>query len=497
MLRKSVLKSVISVMLVVTILISCTFSASARRAFFEVDSSEWVTSNDDIYRQIYPKRIDRFTFIDEVYEVSQFDDTSYVVSTDWYDYNVDYDYEFVFPELPEPDTDSVIFQYKDSYLLCTGFDGDVLKLICNYDTEPFQYSFVNTSASTKTFSMYSCTYPFDAWTSIGGGAVDGNRNYDLTADLIYVWASCPVYDYSNFNLVYLEAGSDTFLTSVHVHKILIDTLYVTSGVLLFQIPVDVMRSLSGKDTAFLFEDFGYITAANTSFIDFRYSMTFRDNGNIISSAQFMDYKYLGFIDDEYLEPAEHQIFDYVGPVDFRELDTSGTTIDIIVSFSFVSDGYNLFFPGSFSILDYTEYVTESNHNEVINQITAVGSQITSAVGKVNTTLEYIVSGDIGVPQPDINTSELDNVVQEQDEIIGDILSSLDDDISDYVPYGYDSYADYLIDNINSFKSDDFDNTFTFIRSTFDSLVTSLSILPLMLFSLSFGFAVFAIGRRLR
>lgn len=497
MLRKSALKSVISVMLVVTILISCTFSASARRAFFEVDSSEWVTSNEDIHRQIYPKRIDRFTFIDEVYEVSQFDDTSYVVSTDWYDYNVDYDYEFVFPELPESDTDSVIFQFKDSYLLCTGFDGDILKLVCNYDYDPYLYSFVNTSASSKTFSMYSCTYPFDAWTSIGGGAVDANRNYELTADLIYVWASCPVYDYVDYDTVYLGAGSDTFLTGVHVHRILIDTLYVTSGVLLFQIPVDVMQSLSGKDTAFLFEDFGYITAANTSFIDFRYSMTFRDNGNIISSAQFMDYKYLGFIDDEYLEPGEHQIFDYVDPVDFRKLDTSSTTIDIIVSFSFVSDGYNLFFPGSFSILDYTEYVTESNHNEVINQITVVGSQITDAVGKVNTTLEYIVSGDIGVPQPDIDTSDLDSVVQEQDAIVEDVLASIGGIVLDYLPPGYDSYSDYLIDNIKSFNSPDLVSTFSFINQSFDSIVTSFSILPLLLFSLSFGFAVFAIGRRLR
>lgn len=497
MFRKSVLKSVISVMLVVTILISCTFSASARRSFFEVDSSEWLTNNTNILHQIYPKRIDRFPFIDDVYEVSQFDDTSYFISTNWYDYSPISEYEFVFPELPEPDTDSVIFQYKDSYLLCTGFDGDVLKLICHYDDDPFIYSFVNTSASVKIFSMYSCTYPFDAWTSIGGGAVDGNRNYDLTADLIYVWASCPVYEYVDFDSVYLGAGSDSFLTSVQIFNIALADLYVTSGALYFQIPVDVMQNLSGKDTAFLFEDFGYITAANTSFIDFRYSMTFRDNGNIISSAQFMDYKYFGFLEDDYLEPAEYQIFDYVDPVDFRKLDISGSAIDIIVSFTFISDGYNLFFPGSFSILDYTEYIIESNHNEVINQITVVGSQITDAVGKVNTSLEYIVSGDIGVPQPDIDTSELDNIVQEQDEIIGDILSSLDDDISDFVPAGYDSYADYLIDNINSFKSTDFDNTFTFIRSTFDSLVTSLSILPLMLFSLSFGFAVFAIGRRLR
>lgn len=484
------------VTLVITILISCTFSASARRSFYEVDSSEWVTTNDDILRQIYPKRIDRFSFIDEVYQVKQFNDSSYVISTDWYDYDIDYDYEFVFPELPEPESESIIFKYKDSYLLCTGFDTSSVRVTCNYDIEPYLYCFLNTSISSKEVQLYACTYPFDTWTLAGGLALDGNGSYSLYSDLTYVWASCPVYDFIDYNSVYLSAGSDSFLTGVHVHRILIDTLYVTSGVLLFQIPVDVMRKLSGKDTAFLFEDFGYITAANTSFIDFRYSMTFRNNGQILSSSQFMDYKYLGFLEDEVLPPAHHQIFDFVGPIDFRELDTSGTSIDIIVSFSFVSDGYNLFFPGSFSILDYTEYVTESNHTEVINQITIVGSQITDAVGEVNDTLEYIVSGDIGVPQPDIDTSELDTVVQEQDSIVEDVLSSLGYVISDYLPPGYDSYSDYLIDNINSFNSSEFSNSFSFINQTFDGIVSYFSILPLLLFSLSFGFAVFAIGRRL-
>lgn len=457
-------------------------------------------------RSVYPNRLSSHTFIDEVYSHSGLNGSAYVVSKNWHDYGYEEEIEFYFPELPLANSDAVIFKNGDVYLLLTGFTSSDVKLIYNYDDPHFFFEKI--SGSSTHVSIYSLTYPFDEWIfdSVVSFQVFNDSTYFDELELHY--NSLPVMEYVDYNSVWFSAVDSSVYSSLISHNLTVEDLFVTSGALYFQIPSETIQNMDGKDTAFVFEDFGFITAANTSFVDFRYNMTFRLNGSFVSSGQFIGYKYLGFMDDKYFSPGSSEIFDHAEPVDFREVSVSGVPLDIVVTFKFISDGYVLFFPGDFSIQYYSEYVEDKNHNEIVDAIGGISSDITSSIDSstsqivgsidsVNKNLEYVISGDIGVPQPDLDTSELDDIVQEQDEIIGDILSSLDDSVSDSIPVGYNNYGDYLIDNIKSFKSSEFDNTFTFIRSTFDNLVASLSIMPLLLFSLSFGFAVFALGRRLR
>lgn len=148
------------------------------------------------------------------------------------------------------------------------------------------------------------------------------------------------------------------------------------------------------------------------------------------------------------------------------------------TFTICCDSPVLLFPGTLNIFSYDSYAENERHQELSNKIS------------------YIIDGDTGVPEVKLDTSDIDNTIQNQDEILQSIYDSLNDDILDYLPEGYDNYGDYLNDNINSLQSEELFLTFGFVKEMFDEVVSATGIMSLLLFSLTFGFAIYVLGRRL-
>lgn len=532
---KRVLKMIICLIVSVSIIIQCSFSSFAAKTMFSVDSSEWIVADKGVQKGVYPDKNPSLAqdFIPKVYSYSDLFGDSYVISKNWADGEDITQCDILLPEIPSEsffpsDYSSLIFCYKDSYFLLTGFDDSKAHFVENYDNEEYQLYSVS---GNQTAYLYTLSYPFTTWIYHSSFTVkQGNLNSSVIPYTYELkWSDTPVYDYTDPEYSVWSSPSDfNIFDEVFTHNFS-KSLSYTSGLLYFHIPEDVFNKLLGSDIAFLLEDFGYIIGTESEFVYFTYNATFYVNGTAFGTADFMDYTYRGWVTDDTHLPGYAYINDYYDPIDLTSFESFDTGVDILFSFQFASDGYNLIFPGSFSIVDYSDLKQEVQHNEVIDKIDSVGGSITTSIGNavtdisssinsstsqitgsvsdasdkisgsvdaVNDNIEYIISGDIEIEQPDMDTSELDDIVAEQDEIIGDILSSIDVSVANAVPEGYKNYGDYLIDNISSFKSSEYDSTFTFIRSTFDNLISSLSILPLVLFSLSFGFAVFALGRRL-
>lgn len=480
---------------------------------FLVESSEWIVPDEDVRRGIYPDKNPGLArnFLPEVYSHSELFGDSYVISTCWDEGEDIAQCDIFLPEIPsetffDDDFSSAIFRYKDSYFLVTGFNDNYMHICENYDDSYYQLYCLE---SSTTAYVYTLSYPFTDWVFYSS---ESCYPYSFVSEFFpssyeLLWTDTPIYDYVDpeFSYVTEPSNFDVF-DKLYTHNFS-KTLSYTSGILYFSIPEDVFKSLLGLNVAFLLEDFGYIIGTASQFVYLTYNATFYVDGELFGTADFMDYTYQGWITGDAHPPGYAYINDYYDPIDLTRLSSFDSGVEILFTFQFASDGNNLVFPGTFSIVDYNDLRSEVQHKDIINQIdtsagaiiTSIGDSanlITGSIGNLNTNIEYIISGDIEIEQPDMDTAELDAIISEQDELIGNIISSLNDDISDYVPAGYNSYAEYLIDNINSFKSDEYNNTFSFIRSTFDSLIASLSILPLVLFSLTFGFAVFALGRRL-
>lgn len=525
MYRKRAMKILITVILSFSIIISCSFSCFAAKTLYSVNSSEWIVDDYSVSRGIYPDKLPSLArgFIPKVYSYSELNGDSFVISNAWDDGEDIADCQVLLPELPSESYfpskyASLIFCFKDSYFLLTGFDDTKAHFVDDYDNESYNlYSL----SGTQTAYIYTLSYPFTNWIYNSSMSVSDGHSISSIIPYTYAfkWSNTPIYDYVDPEYSYYKNPSDFNIFDVVFTHNFSRTLSYTSGILYFQISSDVFNKLLGHDIAFLLEDFGYIIGTTSEYIYFTYNATFYLNGKVFGTANFMDYVYRGWVTDDVHEPGYAYINDYYDPIDLSSYSAVSDTIEILFTFQFASDGYNLIFPGSFSIVDYSDLRQELQHEELNNKIDSAAGQITTSIGnavtnisnsisastsaitgavaEVNSTLEYIKSGDIEIEQPDMNTAELDEVVKEQDKIISDVLSSLNVSVSEVLPPGYKNYGEYLIDNIKLFQCEEYNNTFNFIRSTFENLVASLSIMPLLLFSLSFGFAVFALGRRLR
>ena len=528
MYRKRAMKILITVILSFSIIISCSFSCFAARTFFEVDSSDWILSSEIAVGR-YPDQMPSGTsFHESVYQHSELNGDCFVFSNDWTQVDMIREIEFYFPEFPEHFApagrqSNLVLNAGDFFFLYQ-YDSAHIYNVCYYDDDPAYFGF-RTGSVASYYKVFRCSYPFDSWEPFQTISVSafGEAHVSFPVPVSITFSDTPIYDFlsssDNFMVWYFE-GIYKLQEQEFFYK-LKKPLDVCQGSMYLSVPASEVKKLSKKSTAFILENFGYICGTETDFMSFFYHATLRVNGEYYGSAEFVEYSYVGFWNDNYHPVGYAYISDYSDDVDFSELDltNSDTEVDILISFVYYSTGYVLVFPGTFKIVDYSDYASEQLNQNVINKIdssagqitTSIGnavtdisgsisastSAITGAVGEVDSTLEYIKSGDIEIEQPDMNTAELDEVVKEQDKIIFDILSSLNVSVSEVLPPGYKNYSEYLIDNIKSFQSEEYNNTFNFIRSTFENLVASLSIMPLLLFSLSFGFAVFALGRRLR
>ena len=130
------------------------------------------------------------------------------------------------------------------------------------------------------------------------------------------------------------------------------------------------------------------------------------------------------------------------------------------------------------------------HRKIIKQSSA---DIVEAIQNSNYELVY---GDTGVPYVEpVDTSPVDDYVNSEQAIMGGVYELLDDQIVNKLPAGSADVDSYLQDSVDSFVNN-MGASIRSISSLFDDIVEASSIMPLMLFVLSFGFAVFMLGRRL-
>lgn len=139
----------------------------------------------------------------------------------------------------------------------------------------------------------------------------------------------------------------------------------------------------------------------------------------------------------------------------------------------------LLFPGTLNVYSYSDYMENQRYEELQNSIS------------------YIIDGDTGVPEVKIDTSDLEGSVQEQDAILDDIYSSLDSQTQELlIEFGYSSMVDLFQSNMNDMNDFNMLASFDFVKMLFNKVISATGLSALMLFTLTFGFAMYVLGRRL-
>ena len=316
-------------------------------------------------------------------------------------------------------------------------------------------------------------------------------DYNLNKGDFIHYSTVDVLFYSG-NDVYFTASSGS-LSSVKftcVESIKYKTFTVSVGV-----PISSLSFNLEQEYVFDFSDLGVVFADIPHVFSFSFNAAYvSSEGEIVDIAGKDGFSVLL---DTYLNPFEisdsnyryytsNKLYKYPLSFDFMySQDFKNSNCDYIVFF-FVArcDSVLMLFPGDVSMYDYESYTEEKRWNDLNNK------------------LDFLIDGDTGLAAP-VYDDKISGAVDEQDEIVNGLYDSLNSgaeqqlsDLNSVLGTSFNSYEEFFADNVKQLDSN-FGEAFLEVRNLFDRVVGATDMTILILFSLTFGFAVYVLGRRLK
>lgn len=541
---KRVVKSTIAVILIAILVFYGSFCSLAYYPLISVKSSDWEIQSDLTYSAVYPNHIDyQYAPNSKVYDHEEYNGYTYYGSRFWDDeYPLITEMEVSFPEFDNLLSHNFFIVRAGDvfYLICLGYSLRKPDTIWQIDVKMnmnyigiLEYS--PSGASIQGGEVYSLSYPYTTWVHykyFSGTTVGSMYSVELGAPIIdIIWSdtSNVFYDDSSGNSQRYE--KDTVKMSEKTYKIELEKeLSVLTGSLSFELTPAELKKLTTGAYCFRVNDAGFIIGTDTSLIVYTFNTFLEYDGNLLGSIDLVSETiyYSPEGDSNVLKPGYASVpYDYVEFADLNLNDVDFDKVSLTVIFVFVSDGYNLFFPGDFEIIEFEHYEDDMQHDElksaiqdaadiIKNSINSSSNSINSTINSstsaltneivqastditnsINQNFEMLISGDTGVPDVVIDTADLDNTVQSQDVMLQDIYNTLDAKNQELLNnLGYSSMDDFFQDNINDLNDSNMLVAFDFVKMLFENVVSVTGISTLVLFTLTFGFAMYVLGRRL-
>lgn len=542
-----------------SVIFNCTVFSYAYSPIVTVESDDWIINSDSTYRAVYPERIDsNYAPADIVYSVSELNGYTYYGSRFGEDFDMELTYTTKLPKnnITIDDTDFVfVFQINSVvWMFVCSSNNITLAYSPVFDSSGnfVKYNFVYRLTEACKVSLYSCPYPYENWKyqeSSTHSSSDLNKNivrnwFASAGDDVLnpLWVSQgEVYRYDvssstidNMDIMFMTSGySDISLLYAKEFTLSFERyFYILAGACDEVLSIDDVRFLSSGDCCIRINDFGFICGTESTLAHANYelavysypSMELQDTIVLFDSDLYFDTS--DYVNSEYstydLKAGDYSFHDILSFQFFDfPFDDNPQTTDYIVQlrYMFVSDGFNLFFPGTFEIIEFEDYEDDMQHNEVVDSIkdasdsingtinsigSDLGKEIASAATSISSSInenvnikfDELLYGDTGYDEPDFDTESIDSISGQTDSTIDSIIESLNSDISSYLPSGYVSFEAYFTSTVNTIDSQ-FSYAFLAVRNVFDKLVSVTDISVVLLFSLIFGFGMFVIGRNLQ
>lgn len=502
-----VMKIIISMSLAFVICLCSSVFASAYHPIIKIDSSDWHADTEDIVSSVYPSDSALPGLSEKIFQFSELNDETYYISKYWEDSSVVQSIEIGIPDYPSEDFNlnnksvssesSILLKCGNNlYLLCFyGFNMVYLTDAAWHNVKNLEF---DVSGNTGEVFCYELSYPYTNWELNWFQSFHGNSDVIVfetelsvgVQSVDIVWSDTPVYSYSGSEALYIP---DTISISSVRYVVEYDKpLTLLTGSLSCHIDSETFNRLSKTVSAILFDKFGFIIGTDTDYVDLEYSVTgFFDDVSSGTDTLF-SYNYNAVGTSDYMQVGSKAILSELQILDFSTLDFAESGFNILITFSFASTGYNLFFPGNIEVVEYASFEETQQHKETID---AINNSTTEIVGAIDSAADKILNNEIGLEKIVFDTSSIDDYVADSDALMNDIYSDTDKLIQDNLPDGYNDYNSYLNDNIDYFNQN-LGDAFSFIKDLFENFVDATGISYLILFCLSFGFAMYVLGRRL-
>lgn len=531
---KRAIKYFIVFLFVFSVVLGSSFHVFAYHPLVKVDSSDWVSNTDYTYKAVYPECIDsNYASNDNLYNYTYLNGETYFGCRNDIEYTV---VRKVSVDVPAPG----FYNSQDKYIIVQV--DNTLFLFCGcqycqfevYQGELYQYCLKQNHQVNTTY----CDYPYSSWYDDEALPYTVYKSDGLSPDNYLAVFSCGWYDnVDDFEIIYCNCdvafydtytsgvgftgsdlrAADTFNLSEGFEKdiYLESPLYVNYGSVSVTLSASDVSRLSFGSHAWLFSDIGFIYAMQSDYTSFLYQMQLSSTDGTTRETLF-NYSHNTYVGDEILNVGNDYIFD---TFQFTDFNYDISDIEITFFFVFVSDGMHLFFPGSLEIVEFESYEDDLEHDEVLGAIDEAASSVTGSInsassnitGSINTAkaelsseiaqalddnFDRLLESDDPVPDLSFDTSDLDNEVNDEQDLLDDIYSSLDDKNKKYLEkLGYSSVDKLIEDKVNDLNNGSLTTSFDFVKSLFENVVNVTGVSTLVFFSLAFGFSMFLIGRR--
>ena len=513
--KKRFFKTFIVFCLVFTTITASSLSASAYVPLFSFEDTEWDIDSPDTYIEFYPERIPNYAPADSVYSIEDLNGKAYFCSRYGEDTTVSLHEEIVPPAIPG------ITWTEDSFGMLYEVNEELWFLYCSDNTPTWyvapilqnqningpvdKFNFVFTPTESCNIKLFKCKYPYTGWTLDTNSTYSGSqlnklqvRNWhDSIQDDNYhwIWSSHPVCQAEKrsdgtFQLlddyVIIDNGGKSFST------VMSSTYLLTPLTDVYNITGQISASFTGEDLRFLttgeccirIDDLGVIVGSESIYCMAFYHMYIRDSeGNLIDEiplygnnlfddsskniADSLDIYDLRVGDYRFRDVINFSLFDY----DFSDLNTfDNYTVTFV--FNFISDGFDLFFPGTLEIIEFDSYDAQIKHDDVkdaINEATdIISGGLSDVVDSVNGTKSELTQ-EIVDAVTDI-TSSIDDA---RTDIVGSVESAASDimDGLDNVSGSIDDASDKITDKLEDTKNGILDGIKSFFIPSEDSMTS--------------------------
>lgn len=516
---KRVARYITVFVLSLSVIVCSSFSVFAYLPTIGIKSDDWDITSDGTFKEVYPNSYPGYIYDGSPALSHEYlNGETYFGSSYWNDdgYSRITSADVSFPLLTGNwskngnaygnEAKHVIFQCGSSLFMAVFYNVNSV-----YITDESYHSFMDicfdVSGCNGEVDFYELVYPYTSWSFLEAYEFYGNTdvvsfaNFKTHDDVTLLYTDTNVMTYK-FDRVYMY-GSTVSYTNIDYTVEFEKPVSVLEGKASFHIDNDTFNKLQFGSFAFIIENQGFICAMETGICSIVMNMTFSVNYIEQGSAPLQVFSYDSLVDDDSLEVGKDYIYSDMTFIDIPHGFIDGVTVDF--DYCFVTDSFNLFFPGNISFVEFESYEDDMEHDEVMNAINNASDVISGSISsasselasEIASTYDKLVTSTQPKPDLSIDTGKVDNIVAEEEEILNNITSDLNARTDEYLKViGFSSIEGLFDEKINDLNNAELSASFDFVKSLFDQVVSATGVSTLLFFSLCFGFCIFVLGRRL-
>lgn len=410
-----------------------------------VESSDWTVPDGDIAlytsSNVYPRRVP-FAGNDSVYQYPDLNGQTYFYASSWIDdFPLQKSSTVTFPDLPvnyNQYSSRAVFKCGNTFVFVAS--DDEYNLICLDSNNNLGFY---GGIDGAYICIYTLTYPFTEWvlySEIGVfdelGKHFGWLSDDLSDPFEVIWSDNTIYRYNGSSHAPLKEA-DTWDFNGYTDTVTYsEPISVTVGAVSLQLTSDDVARLRSGAYCMRIQDLGFVAGTLTTMcaVSYRYRLYLGDNiiaeGSVFGEDS--QYEYMNVSNLNSLAPGQRVLNDYVHFMDIGKDPVAGETYTLNLAVSYFSDGYNLFFPGKFELIEFESYSDDIKHEEMQSAIYEAADIVSGSVDSAKSEISSEIAEAAGEITSSVNegTAAITGTITTESKSIKEKIADAADTVKD-------------------------------------------------------------------